>query len=97
MRIKSVQLIHIDVPFTNHTNAHMKFWLPLAHCPAVQDHHGRRHSRLGRNHSQLHLVQSSNRCRERIVKDGRDLLWDDALGAGVQMALLTPLARSWER
>ena len=28
MRIKSVQLTHIDVPFTNHTNAHMKFWLP---------------------------------------------------------------------
>ena len=28
MKIKSVELIHLDVPFTTHTNQHMKYWLP---------------------------------------------------------------------
>ena len=28
MKIKSIELTHLDVPFTAHTNLHMKYWLP---------------------------------------------------------------------
>ena len=28
MKVKSVALIHLAVPFTNHTNQHMQYWLP---------------------------------------------------------------------
>ena len=28
MQVQSVELIHLDVPFTDHTNQHMKYWLP---------------------------------------------------------------------
>ena len=28
MRVQSVELTHLDVPFTNHTERHMKYWLP---------------------------------------------------------------------
>lgn len=28
MQVQSVELIHLYVPFTDHTNQHMKYWLP---------------------------------------------------------------------
>lgn len=28
MQVQSVELIHLDVPFTDHTNQHMQYWLP---------------------------------------------------------------------
>ena len=28
MKITQIELIHLDVPFTPHTNQHMQYWLP---------------------------------------------------------------------
>jgi hypothetical protein len=28
MKIVKIELIHLDVPFTPHTNQHMQYWLP---------------------------------------------------------------------
>ena len=56
MKVQSVELIHLDVPFTDHTNQHMQYWLP--HWRIVQLCKitlARRHHRLGRNYSQLHV------------------------------------------
>lgn len=95
MRIKSVQLIHIDVPFTNHTNAHMKFWLPhwriVQLCKITMDD-----GTVGWGETIPNYTWSKvpTDIEDRIVgKTAADLIWDDALGAGVQMALFDAVGK----
>ena len=28
VKVQSIEFIHLDVPFTAHTNEHMQYWLP---------------------------------------------------------------------
>ena len=86
MQVQSVELIHLDVPFTEHTNQHMQYWLPhwrivqLCKITLADGTIG-----WGETIPNYTWAKVPEDIEDRIV--GRavgDLLWQDALGAGVQ-------------
>ena len=96
VKITDIELIHLDVPFTAHSNKHLGFWLP--HW---------RISQICRITTDAGIVgwgeTIPNYTWSRVPEDIRDrtvgcragdLLWDDSLGAGIQMALFDAVAKS---
>ena len=95
MQVQSVELIHLDVPFTAHTNQHMKYWLPhwrivqLCKITLADGTTG-----WGETIPNYTWAKVPEDIEDRIV--GRavgDLLWQDALGAGGPAGTLR---RSWK-
>ena len=95
MKIKSIELIHLDVPFTKHTEQHMKYWLPHWRITQI--------CRLSMDNGIVGIGETiPNYTWSRVPDDiearvvGREaaqLLWDDNLGAGVQMALFDAVGK----
>ena len=95
MKIQGIELTYLDVPFTNHTEKHMKYWLP--HWRIVQI------CRLTMDNGLVGLGETlPNYTWSKVPDDiearilGREagkLLWDDTLGAGVQMALFDAVGK----
>ena len=95
MKIKSVELTHLDVPFTNHTEQHMKYWLPhwriVQICRLTMDNGL---TGLGETIPNYTWSMVPKDIEERIVgREAGELLWDDSLGAGVQMALFDAVGK----
>ena len=95
MKIKSVELIHLDVPFTAHTNQHMKYWLPhwriiqLCKITLSDGTVG-----WGETIPNYTWAKVPDDIADRIVgRSPGELLWDDALGAGVQQALFDAVGK----
>mgnify|MGYP001169378798 CR=1 FL=1 len=95
MKIKSVELIHLDVPFTTHTNQHMKYWLPhwriiqLCKITLSDGTVG-----WGETIPNYTWAKVPDDIANRIVgRSPGELLWDDALGAGVQQALFDAVGK----
>ena len=95
MRIKSVELIHLDVPFTAHTNQHMKYWLPhwriiqLCKITLSDGTVG-----WGETIPNYTWAKVPDDIADRVVgRSPGELLWDDALGAGVQQALFDAVGK----
>ena len=95
MQVQSVELIHLDVPFTDHTNQHMQYWLPhwrivqLCKITLADGTIG-----WGETIPNYTWAKVPEDIEDRIV--GRavgDLLWQDALGAGVQQALFDAVGK----
>ena len=95
MQVQSVELIHLDVPFTDHTNQHMQYWLPhwrivqLCKITLADGTIG-----WGETIPNYTWAKVPEDIEDRIV--GRavgDLLWEDALGAGVQQALFDAVGK----
>jgi L-alanine-DL-glutamate epimerase-like enolase superfamily enzyme len=95
MKVKSVKLIHLDLPFTNHTNQHMKYWLPhwriIQLCKLEMDDGTIGWGETIPNYTWAKVPDDIS---ERIVgQTAADLLWNDSLGAGVQMALFDAVGK----
>jgi L-alanine-DL-glutamate epimerase-like enolase superfamily enzyme len=96
MKVQSIELIHLDVPFTPHTNQHMKYWLP--HWRIVQLCRIELSNNVvgwGETIPNYTWARVPADIQERLV--GRlagDLLWEDSLGAGVQMALFDAVGKT---
>ena len=95
MKIKGIELIHLDVPFTDHTNQHMKYWLPhwqiIQLCRIEMDD-----GIIGWGETIPNYTWSKvpDDIHERVVgRTAADLMWNDSLGAGVQMALFDAVGK----
>ncbi|MEX1018583.1 MAG: mandelate racemase/muconate lactonizing enzyme family protein [Litorilinea sp.] len=89
MAIKSIEFIHLDVPFTPHTNEHMQFWLPHWRisqlCKITLDNGIVGWGETIPNYTWAKVPDGVE--AQVVGKEPAELLWRDELGAGVQMAL----------
>ena len=95
MKIQSIELTHLDVPFTGHTDHHMKYWLPhwriVQICRLTMDNGVVGVGETIPNYTWSKVPEG---IEERIVgREAAGLLWDDGLGAGVQMALFDAVGK----
>lgn len=96
MKIKSVELTNLHVPFTPHTDRHLKYWLPHWHivqlCKITLDNGVVGWGETIPNYTWAKVPENIS---ERIVgRPPGDLLWEDSLGAGVQMALFDAVGKT---
>lgn len=95
MKITQIELIHLDVPFTPHTNQHMQYWLP--HWRIVQLCKITLENGVvgwGETIPNYTWAKVPDDIAERVVgREAAALLWQDNLGAGVQMALFDAVGK----
>jgi L-alanine-DL-glutamate epimerase-like enolase superfamily enzyme len=96
MKIEQLELIHLDVPFTPHTHQHMQYWLPhwrisqLCKITLANGVVG-----WGETLPNYTWAKVPADVAERVVgRNAAELLWQDALGAGVQMALFDAVGKT---
>jgi L-alanine-DL-glutamate epimerase-like enolase superfamily enzyme len=89
VRVKALELIHLDVPFTPHTNQHMQYWLPhwrISQLCKVTLENGI--MGWGETLPNYTWAKVPTGVEEQVIgRPVAELLWRDELGAGVQMAL----------
>ena len=96
MKITDIELTYLDVPFTPHTNEHMQYWLPHWHivqiCKLTLDNGVVGWGETIPNYT---WARVSDDIEEQIVgREAGDLLWEDGLGAGVQIALFDAVGKA---
>lgn len=96
MKIREIECHYLDVPFTSHTQKHMQYWLP--HWRIVQVCRITLENGVvgwGETIPNYTWARIPDDIEDRIVGHAAgDLLWDDSLGAGVQMALFDAVAQT---
>jgi L-alanine-DL-glutamate epimerase-like enolase superfamily enzyme len=95
MKITELELIHLDVPFEPHTNQHMQYWLPhwrISQLCKITLENGV--VGWGETIPNYTWAKVPDKVAERVVgREAADLLWEDDLGAGVQMALFDAVGK----
>ncbi len=96
LKITDVELTHLDVPFTAHSNRHLGYWLPhwrVSQVCRIDTDTGI--TGWGETIPNYTWSRVPEDIRDRIMgRRAGELLWDDSLGAGVQMALFDAVAKS---
>ncbi|HXF63794.1 MAG TPA: mandelate racemase/muconate lactonizing enzyme family protein [Caldilineaceae bacterium] len=96
MKVKSLEFIHLDVPFTPHTNQHMQYWLPhwrISQLCKVTLDNGI--TGWGETIPNYTWAKAPARVEAQVVgRPAAELLWRDDLGAGVQMALFDAVGKA---
>lgn len=95
MKVQSIELTHLDVPFTAHTDKHMRYWLPhwriTQICRLTMDNGIVGFGETIPNYTWSKVPAD---IEERVVgREAASLLWDDSLGAGVQMSLFDAVGK----
>ena len=95
MKVAAIEFIHLDVPFEPHTDSQMKYWLPHWRisqlCKVTLDN-----GVVGWGETIPNYTWSKvpDGVESRVVgREAASLLWDDDLGAGVQMALFDAVGK----
>ena len=96
MKITDIELTYLDVPFTPHTNEHMQYWLPHWHivqiCKLTLDNGVVGWGETIPNYTWARVPDD---IEERIGgREAGDLLWEDGLGAGIQIALFDAVGKA---
>lgn len=96
MKIADIELTYLDVPFTLHTNEHMQYWLPhwriVQICKITLDNDV---TGWGETIPNYTWATVPNDIADRVVgRDAGGLLWEDGLGAGVQIALFDAIGKT---
>jgi L-alanine-DL-glutamate epimerase-like enolase superfamily enzyme len=95
MKVQSIEFTHLDVPFTPHTHEHMQYWLPhfriFQICKITLEN-----GVVGWGETMPNYTVS----KVPVGVEGRvlgheaaKLMWQDDLGAGVQMALFDAVGK----
>lgn len=96
MKISQLELIHLDVPFTPHTNQHMRYWLPhwrISQICKITLENGV--VGWGETLPNYTWAKVPDDIEERVVgRLAAELLWQDDLGGGVQMALFDAVGKA---
>jgi L-alanine-DL-glutamate epimerase-like enolase superfamily enzyme len=95
MKVRGIEFIHLDVPFTEHTQQHMQYWLPhfriIQLCKLTLVNGLVAWGETLPNYTWARVPED---VVERVVgREVTDLLWQDDLGAGVQMALFDAVGK----
>lgn len=95
MKVEDIAFIHLDVPFTEHTQQHMQYWLPhfrIVQLCKVTLENGT--VGWGETLPNYTWAKVPDGVEERVIgREATDLLWQDDLGAGVQMALFDAVGK----
>ena len=96
MKITDIELTFLDLPFTPHTDQHMRYWLPhwriVQVCKITLDNNVVGWGETIPNYTWARVPDD---IAERVVGcEAGDLLWQDSLGAGVQMALFDAVGKA---
>lgn len=96
MKITGIELINLDVPFAAHTEPHMRYWLPhwriVQLCKITLDNGVKGWGETIPNYTWAKVPEG---IADKVVgRAAGELLWDDRLGAGVQMALFDALGKA---
>jgi L-alanine-DL-glutamate epimerase-like enolase superfamily enzyme len=96
MKVATLELIHLDVPFTPHTQQHMQYWLPhwrIAQLCKITLDNGV--TGWGETLPNYTWMKVPAQVEQRVVgRPAAELLWHDELGAGVQMALFDAVGKT---
>ena len=95
MRVESVELTLLDLPFTKHTGRHMQYWLPhwriVQICRLTMSNGVVGFGETIPNYTWAKVPEG---IEERVVgREADELMWEDDLGAGVQIALFDAVGR----
>ena len=96
MKITQIEFFTLDVPFTAHTNQHIQYWLPhwrITQLCKITLENGV--VGWGETIPDYTWATVPNNVTERLIgQPAAALLWQDELGAGVQMALFDAVAQT---
>ncbi len=96
MKVVSIELTHHDVPFAPHANQYLQYWLPhwrIAQICRIEFDNGV--SGLGETIPNYTHCKVPDDIENRILgHEAAELMWEDELGAGVQIALMDGIAKS---
>ena len=96
MKVKAIELIHLDVPFTTHADKHLKYWLPhwrISQICRLTFDNGI--EGLGETIPNYTWAKVPSDIEKRVKgRYAAELMWEDSLGAGVQMALFDGIAKA---
>ncbi|MCY3765353.1 MAG: mandelate racemase/muconate lactonizing enzyme family protein [Gemmatimonadetes bacterium] len=96
MQVKEVDITFLDVPFTPHSNEHLQYWLPhwriIQICRLTMDNGIVGYGETVHNYTWAQVPEGIE-CRI-VNRPAAELMWDDSLGAGVQMALFDAVGKS---
>ena len=96
VKITDIELTYLDVPFTPHTNEHMQYWLPhwriVQICKITLDNGVTGWGETIPNYTWATVPDD---IADRVVgREAGGLLWEDSLGAGVQIALFDAVGKT---
>ncbi len=96
MKVKQIELMYLDVPFTPHTGKHIRYWLPdwriSQVCKLTMDNGQVGWGETLHNYTWSQVPEG---IEKRVVgRPAAKLMWDDSLGAGVQMALFDAVGKA---
>ena len=94
MKIAAVQVFNLDVPYTSLADQHLPYWIPgwriFQVCKITLDN-----GAVGWGESGLHTTRVPADISTRLVgRVAAELLWQDELGMGVQMALFDAVGKA---
>ena len=96
MKVAKIELTFLDVPFTRHSGEHLQYWIPawriVQICKLTMDN-----GVVGWGETIVHATHAtvSDDIEDRIIgEEAAGLLWNDGIGAGVQMALFDAVAKN---
>ncbi len=96
MKIENIELVHLDVPFTDHANKYLGYWLPhwriVQLCTVTLTDGVKGIGETIPNYTWSKVPE--NLFGRALGRRAAELMWDDSLGAGVQMALFDAVARA---
>ena len=95
-KIKRIKLTYLDIPFTPHSGKHLQYWIPDWRISQI--------CKITLDSGQLgwgETIPNYTWCRvpdniaERVVgRHPAEVMWDDSLGAGVQLALFDVVGKT---
>ena len=96
MRIENIAFTTLDVPFTKHANRHLGYWLPhwriVEICEVTLTGGTKGVGETIPNYTWAKVPEDI--FDRAIGQRAADLMWDDSIGAGVQMALFDAIGRA---
>ena len=96
MRVAAMEFTYLDVPFTAHTESQMRFWLPhwrnFQLCRVTLDNGV---EGWGEGMPNYTWSATPDDIVDRVVgRPAAEMLWEDGLGANVQMALFDAVGKA---
>jgi L-alanine-DL-glutamate epimerase-like enolase superfamily enzyme len=98
MKVKKIELVHVDIPFTTHANRFLQYWIHPWRisqvCKLTMDNKVVGWGETIPNYTWARVPED---IEQRVLnRPAAELMWDDGLGAGVQMALFDAVAKAQE-
>tara|TARA_A100001037_G_scaffold302838_1_gene335427 strand:- start:556 stop:1803 length:1248 start_codon:yes stop_codon:yes gene_type:complete len=96
MKIENIAFTHLDIPFTAHANKHLKYWLPhwriVELCTVTLTGGVKGYGETIPNYTWSKVPEDV--YDRTLGRRAAEMMWEDSLGAGVQMALFDAVGKA---